>query len=145
MDPKIRELIERARKVSESATQGPWEWKPQRKCGYIPQGAYLGETLVTLGDTYEGSEHDCAFIAESRTLVPELAEALERAEADARRYRWLKQKNLSRSLTGSWLFPPIGILGRRAKCSDLSEAIDAEMAAHAELRALISPPTKEGK
>ncbi len=39
---------------------------------WAPQGATLGETLITLGDTYDGSASDWCFVAHARTDVPAL-------------------------------------------------------------------------
>lgn len=52
--------------TSFSGTTAPeWEGlKPLEEDVYVPQGAYFGETLITLGDTYDGSGHDCLFIQE---------------------------------------------------------------------------------
>lgn len=54
---------------------------------YIHQGAHLGETLITLDDTYEGATHDCLFIehapkdiAALLALVKTLQEQLEDRE-----------------------------------------------------------------
>lgn len=66
-----------------AATKGPWQWDPQRDPypngtgeadlpPYIPQGSHLGDTLIGMDDTYEGSDRDAAFIAHARTDVPRL-------------------------------------------------------------------------
>lgn len=48
--------------------------------GYVPQGSHLGETLISLADTYENSREDCAFLAAARTDVPLLCDRVEALE-----------------------------------------------------------------
>lgn len=62
--------------LEKKATPGPWEWDG-RTVGdggyvYIPQGAYLGNTLVMLADTYEDCGYDCDLLAAARSALPEL-------------------------------------------------------------------------
>jgi hypothetical protein len=50
------------------ATQSDWAWSPASEPDadgrvFVPQGAFLGETLIALDDGYEGSDDDCAHIA----------------------------------------------------------------------------------
>jgi hypothetical protein len=56
----------RARRGAINDKQG-WLWSDARtvygKLDYVPQGSYLGGTLITMGDTYEGHEDDAEFIA----------------------------------------------------------------------------------
>ena len=48
---------------------------------YAPQGATLGHTLITLGDTYEDSGADWSFVAHARTDVPALVAEVRRLAA----------------------------------------------------------------
>ena len=53
---------------------------------YAVQGATIGGTLISLGDSYEGSDEDWLFIAHARTDVPALLahiDALHAAHAAA--------------------------------------------------------------
>lgn len=69
---------------------GATEWRPD-ECDlrvdpddgsvYAPQGACVAGTFITLGDTYEGSADDWQLVAEARTAMPELLDALDAAEA----------------------------------------------------------------
>lgn len=45
------------------------------------QGAMLGQTLVTLGDTYEGCNEDWTFLAHARADVPALVAEVRRLRA----------------------------------------------------------------
>lgn len=40
-------------------------------CPYVPQGSHLGDTLIVMDDTYEGSGHDAYFIQELIRLFME--------------------------------------------------------------------------
>ncbi len=77
----IKAKIDRARKLCEAATPGPWRGEQ-----YDNTDRPLGHLS---GPTYHGSYIDTAdaiFIAESRQLLPELANALE--EAHEKRASW---------------------------------------------------------
>lgn len=58
---RLRGLAEKARDV------GEWAWGPTHRDEedrvYVPQGATLGNTLIQLGDTYQGSDDHCLYIA----------------------------------------------------------------------------------
>ena len=58
-----------------------WEWSDRRTDAegyvYIPQGSYLGETLIMLGDTYENCERDCDFITNSKKYIRFLLDCIE--------------------------------------------------------------------
>lgn len=75
---KVREL----RRLEDAATSGPWTWSDadndDEEAPYVPQGSYLGGTLITLGDTYENSREDCALAAALRNFCPMLLSELER-------------------------------------------------------------------
>lgn len=77
--------------LEKKATPGPWEWdgRTEEDDGYvyIPQGAFLGDTLVMLSDTYEGCRYDCDLLAAARNALPELirlARIGQRVERDAK-------------------------------------------------------------
>ena len=62
---KANALLEAREKIT--FRREPQEWS-RRKVDdegyvYIPQGSYLGDTLVMLGDTYENSAKDCDYVA----------------------------------------------------------------------------------
>jgi hypothetical protein len=66
------------------------EMKVDPDDGYVfaPQGATIGDTLIQLGDTYDGSGDDWVFIAHARTDIPALLDEVSRlreALADALR------------------------------------------------------------
>lgn len=64
---------------AEAATKEMSEWTSVPGMpGYVPQGAHLGETLISLDDTYENSQADCDFIAHAREDVPSLLKEVER-------------------------------------------------------------------
>jgi len=48
---------------------------------YACQGATLGQTLVQLADTYDGSDRDWVFLAHARTDVPALVAAVRERDA----------------------------------------------------------------
>ena len=54
---------------------------PEDSSVYAPQGATLGKTLITLGDTYEGSDADWLFVAHARTDVSDLVAEVRRLTA----------------------------------------------------------------
>ena len=57
-----------------------WVWNDMQRSDdgyvYVPEGATLGETLITLDDHYEGYGEDASFIAESPAIVRELLSAV---------------------------------------------------------------------
>jgi hypothetical protein len=73
----MKNLITEARELCEKATPGPWE-----AGGY---GAVCLKSGFKLGNI-EGTGN-AAFIARSRTLIPELCDALEKANAEIERLR----------------------------------------------------------
>lgn len=83
------------------ATPGPWEWEPTRRgvewedesgLPFYPQGAILGETLIQLGDTYEGYRQDCAFITHARQDIPALCAEVRRLQAIEAEYNSLREQ-----------------------------------------------------
>ena len=84
--------IRRLREIWEQASGGLKDpnlhWHPQIKIEageddepdyyWLPQGAYLGMTLINLGDTYEESGEDCLLVQEAVRSLPELLDELEK-------------------------------------------------------------------
>jgi hypothetical protein len=89
----MTDLITEARELCEGATDGPWEWTVSNDFGSELEAENL-KGVIGLEDDYPGypecgehlimnlSKADAAFIARSRTLIPELCDALEKAEAE---------------------------------------------------------------
>jgi hypothetical protein len=80
-----QEQLEDIRQRAENATPGPWKWVGQTEGGFIPQGAYLGDTLILLGDHYENYKEDATFIAHARTDIPLLLDHIAELEAEVKR------------------------------------------------------------
>lgn len=87
----MSDIVDRARQALEGVTEGPWQWERNTLTG--GQGAY-GDVLAPgpvecMSHCYGGSsviesdnpEPDRQFIAAARTLVPELADEVERLRA----------------------------------------------------------------
>lgn len=75
----MTDLITEARELCEKATPGPWMGL---------RAAYEDCLLIKCDkDEYLMSQHDVAFIARSRTLIPELCDALEKAQAEIGRQK----------------------------------------------------------
>jgi hypothetical protein len=62
------------------ATALPWEWDREQRDDdphpYVPQCSYLGDTMIALADTYEGSRQDCAYVKHAVNAYPRLVAAL---------------------------------------------------------------------
>lgn len=62
-----------------------WEWdgREEEDDGFIyhPQGSYLGQTLICLGDTYEDDHLDLDFIARAPRDMEYLLSELKRVRA----------------------------------------------------------------
>jgi hypothetical protein len=72
-------MTERKRGAHTPATPLPWKWeRSKRDPEYIPQGSFLGETMIALTDTYEGSDRDCTFVERAVNAFDPLVSALER-------------------------------------------------------------------
>lgn len=76
--------LERLKELDTKATKGPWCWNPKKNYDSypgefpsIPQGSHLGETLISLDDTYEQSKEDCALVEELRNALPSIIAELE--------------------------------------------------------------------
>jgi hypothetical protein len=72
----MTDLITEARELCEKATPGPWEATFGMDCR-----AFI-KTPNEDSDFKLYNHADAAFIARSRTLIPELCDALEKAEAE---------------------------------------------------------------
>ncbi len=75
---KLAEL----RRLREAGTAGEWEWDAAApgEPPHIHQGAHLGDTLIALDNTYEGSDIDCALVAAAVNSLLPLVEVAEAAE-----------------------------------------------------------------
>jgi len=77
------------RAAAEAASDCEWAWDGMRVASdghvYVPECSHLGETLISLDDTYENSGNDCAFIAAADpSTVLALLDRLARAETALR-------------------------------------------------------------
>lgn len=85
MSKLIDELIQRAKAAIDGSTEGPWTFQPwggQNQNGDYAESILFdgsGETMV-----YGLPDNDGEFIADARTLVPELVAALERLKEAAK-------------------------------------------------------------
>jgi hypothetical protein len=76
---KRAERIIRAEKKTRRKGEPPREWTWERAKSmrhYIPQGSTIGDTLIQLGDTYEGSPEDCRYVEAACTEAPMIARDL---------------------------------------------------------------------
>ena len=107
-----KQLIARARASLEGVTGGPWG------CIRV-DGAFLPvrEALPPVH-----TEADRRFIAEARTLVPELLDALERAEAECERLRAFVRDEIGHMDT----WDRKGLARRWRAALDGKEALDGE-------------------
>lgn len=99
----MKDLIAEARELCEKATPGPWEWTASNDFGSELEAENL-KGVIGLEDDYPGypecgehlimnlSKADAAFIARSRTLIPELCDTLVRVlnDAEGMRSNWYK-------------------------------------------------------
>lgn len=79
------ELIQQARALCEGATPGPWRYKETADYSEIYDNHSWGKALSPLAMVGSNLD-DAAFIAASRTLVPQLCDALEAAEKELIEY-----------------------------------------------------------
>lgn len=56
--------------------------KPRKKGEYIGECTYLGDTLICLSSTYEGSPKDCEWVETACNEAPQMAAALKMAARD---------------------------------------------------------------
>lgn len=80
----MNDLIKEARELCAEASDGPWERfdTPDYAEIHVSGGREAGFSPVALAD----EAYNAAFIARARTLVPELCDALEKAEAQIPRW-----------------------------------------------------------
>lgn len=76
------ERIEEMRKAIESVSGQSWQWERRKVDAegyvYIPQGSYLGDTLINLGDTYEYCAKDCDYVTLACETLPDAIAEIER-------------------------------------------------------------------
>lgn len=79
----MNELIQQARELCEKATPGPWQLftNCHPECNGEPWGWIGGASGRITWSGYSG-QSNAAFIAASRTLVPQLCDALEAAQKE---------------------------------------------------------------
>lgn len=88
MSEETEKLIEEADRLSECASPGPWRrgsvHAAEEVWAAYPESiaGLAGERLLLRLNPNFTSEHDTGFIARARTMVPELAAALRRAETE---------------------------------------------------------------
>ena len=75
----MTDLITEARELCEGATSGQWKRHDTADYAEIHNGDTWGKNLNPIA--LVGHTDDANFIARSRTLIPELVDALEKAEA----------------------------------------------------------------
>jgi len=68
--------LDRLEKLIAARSKGPFKW--DRKSGRVFQGSHLGETLIALDDTYDGSQEDCDYIEAACETLPELITEIRR-------------------------------------------------------------------
>lgn len=68
-------LLQSMESIENGVSERPWEWD-----GFT-QGSYLGDTLITLGDTYENCQEDMRFIAFARNSWPAIVKVVRAAQA----------------------------------------------------------------
>lgn len=75
-----RKLAAEAKALAEGATEGPWVASDYAGGGVDREinGRYQ-QTMFAAGNGCENRTADCRFVAASRTLVPDLADRLEKA------------------------------------------------------------------
>ena len=75
-----RKLIQEANELDRVATKGPWYFQCDEGNTYERVCDGPNDDALVIADTFQNtSEHDGPFIARSRTLLVELADALEKA------------------------------------------------------------------
>jgi hypothetical protein len=130
---RLKQIREREQKATTD-----WEWSGKKfdQDGYvhIPQGSYLGETLITLGDTYEDYQDDCLFAEEARANIPDLlayVEFLEKALGDATGHLHLWSERVSTRLSPGVLVVhkdiasnALGIIGGASTMPELAEWLE---------------------
>ena len=88
-DIKINELLERIKETKEEYGKNfPWKWDNLKQINvkdgsyiYVPQGSFLGNTLINLNDNYGNSGFDCLLIEDAlKYLEPLLLEVKESRE-----------------------------------------------------------------
>jgi len=86
-----KERLEYLRELTNEATKGPWKFMVRYgSISYRSKGdvwEWVVQTFNWRGDFFENHKNNGRFIAESRTAIPELIEALEEAYIEIARLR----------------------------------------------------------
>ena len=77
----LRELAKLTLLRAKHARKRKWKWSPQKATNatdlpYVSECASLGDTLIQLANTYDGSDKDCAFVSNACSSAPVLAAAV---------------------------------------------------------------------
>jgi hypothetical protein len=81
----LRSLSSRTKKARRGVTsKGMLRWlnhrsKPLKAGERVSECSYLGDTLIALAGTYEGSQKDCEYVEFACNELPAMADALKRA------------------------------------------------------------------
>ena len=79
---KIARLKEQRAKTTFKDKKVYWEGisidKDEDGYVYVPQGSHLGDTLISLDDTYEESGEDCLYVSDVINAIPELIAEIEK-------------------------------------------------------------------
>lgn len=83
-DVRLEEIKARFKKIATPWKPDDCEIQVDPEDGYIlaPQGATLGDTLISLGDTYDGSGDDWNFVAHAVEDVKFLLTLIEAYESE---------------------------------------------------------------
>ena len=96
-DAKKRALrvIAAERRTRRKGKRREWRWERGRHDRvYIPQGSTLGDTLIQLSDTYDGSAEDCRYVESACAEAPALAlDLLTALDAKTRLMKWIADKH----------------------------------------------------
>jgi hypothetical protein len=84
----MKDLITEARELCAVATPGQWKRHDTADYAEIHNGDTWGKALSPIA--LVGYTEDADFIARSRTIIPELCDALEKAQAEIENYAAVK-------------------------------------------------------
>lgn len=126
----MSDVVERAKAALEGATPGPWEatWEDADKWWSVTAGP-IDNMVCPEVTTVDGRPADAEFIAQARTLVPELVAEVERLRAGIERVRAEHREFASHLGFGDGVTEPAASL---AEMVDLIEAAFSEARDHQE-------------